>query len=213
MPAPSTNLRLRQTTRQSFRRQATRRTPASPAVRPPAATAALHLTSVGPSGRGHGHRTSDTGRRTPDIWTLGRPHRTLDTVAWTGTCRHWALGPKTGRRTLAEDADRTTAWPAFGPSRAITPSDRVLGRLSNLNCVPVEGASSAREPCRLGSQATRRRETGSRTTGSARSLRRPRCASAHCSPAGKWIGAECSAMGEQWARNWQIWRCSIRGVG
>jgi len=72
----------------------------------------------------HRHRTPDSGRRTADTWTLRRPHRTLDTVPWTGKrgCRshrtpdtgHWT--PDAGRRTLAEDADRlTTARPASGP--------------------------------------------------------------------------------------------------
>jgi hypothetical protein len=44
-------------------------------------TAALQdLTSAGHSGRGNAQTPdTDTGRRTPDTWTLRRPHRTLDT--------------------------------------------------------------------------------------------------------------------------------------
>ncbi len=59
-------------------------------------TAVLHdLTSVGHSGRGNA-RTPDahTGRRTPETWTLRRPHRTLDTGR---VDRHaWTLDADTG---------------------------------------------------------------------------------------------------------------------
>jgi hypothetical protein len=74
----------------------------------------------------------DTGRRTLDTWTLRRPHRAPDTgrvdtghldaqtpAPDTGhrSRGHWTLAPDTGRRTLAEDADRvTTARPASGPT-------------------------------------------------------------------------------------------------
>jgi hypothetical protein len=68
-------------------------------------TAALHdLTSVGPSG--HGHRTSDTGRRTPDVahWTPGRSDAAPDTGhRWRGQAR-----VDTGRSDRTLDAGR---WP------------------------------------------------------------------------------------------------------
>jgi hypothetical protein len=70
--------------------------PGHPSVRlpapPPRSTTSL--------GRTQRTRTlTDTGRRTLDTWTLGRPHRTLDTGGVDSTCRHWTLGLNTGCRT------------------------------------------------------------------------------------------------------------------
>jgi hypothetical protein len=92
-PASSTRLRLRQTTSRAWTQRATTPTPAIPAVRLPA-----HRRAPGP----HFGRTQRTRQRTD----TGRPHRTLDTVPWTGKRGYWSLAPDTGHRTLAEDADR-----------------------------------------------------------------------------------------------------------
>jgi hypothetical protein len=124
-PASSARLRLGQTTSRSWTRQATTPTPAIPAVRlpapPPRSTTSLRSADA---------ERTDTGRRTLDTWTLGRSDARTGhwtPVAWTGTRGHWTLAPDTGRRTLAEDADRvTTARPAPGLSWATTSSDRAL---------------------------------------------------------------------------------------
>jgi len=77
----------------------------------------------------HRHRTpTPDGGRTPDTWTLRRPHRTPVTgQAPVGT------GRSTGHRTPDTDTDTvTTAQPASGPTLAATPSDRTLRRATVL---------------------------------------------------------------------------------
>ena len=74
-------------------------------------TAALQdLTWAGHSGRGNaqtpdaGHRTADTGQRTPGRSDARTGHWTP--VPWTGKRGHWSLAPDTGHRTLD-----TGRWP------------------------------------------------------------------------------------------------------
>jgi hypothetical protein len=82
------------------------------------------------------HDLTPVGQRTRERTDTGRPHRTptpgrsdARTGHRTGTCGHWTLAPDTGRRTLAEDADRVTkARPASGSLGPTMPSDRALGR-------------------------------------------------------------------------------------
>jgi hypothetical protein len=142
-PASSARLRLGQTTSRSWTQRATTPTPAIPAVRRPAPPPRC-ITSLRPDTADagtHGHRTPDTGQRTPGRSDARTGHWTP--VAWTGTRGHWSLAPDTGRRTLAEDTDRVTkARPAAGPPgppRRATP----LGRP---NRVPVDGACGAPQP-------------------------------------------------------------------
>jgi hypothetical protein len=75
---------------------------------------------------GRSHRTPDTGHRTPDT---GRPHRTLDTLAW--TVHAWTLDAHTGHWTRTRGR-----WPRTRTGRqgtagirtcwATTPSGRLL---------------------------------------------------------------------------------------
>jgi hypothetical protein len=138
-PASSARLRLGQTTSRSWTQRATTPTPAIPAVRRPAPPPRC-MTSLRPD-------TADAGthgHRTPDTWTLRRPHRTLDTDrvdrhAWTLVARtgHWTPDAGRGHRQGDEGtAGSRTSW-------ATTPSDRALGRP---NRVPVDGACGAPQP-------------------------------------------------------------------
>jgi hypothetical protein len=156
-PASSARLRLGQTTSRSWTRQATTPTPAIPAVRlpapPPRSTTSLRSADA---------ERTDTGRRTLDTWTLGRPHGHWTPVAWTGTRGHWTLAPDTGPRTLAEDADRvTTARPTPGLSWGHHVERPRAGRRPMLLGTAPAALGS---PCRLGRKVTCRREAASRTT-------------------------------------------------
>src|SRR5512132_1939311 len=95
-----------------------------PAPPPPSTTSRSDTADAGTDG----HRTStlDTGRWTPDAWTLRCPHRTLDSSrvdghAWTRG--HWTLAPDTGHRTRAEDVEPVTkARPASAPPGLVRPA-------------------------------------------------------------------------------------------
>ena len=124
-PASSTRRRLRQTTSRSWTQRATTPTPAIPAIRlpapPPRSRTSLWPDTADAATHRHRRRHRTPGRRTPDTWTLRRPHRTLDSgpvdrQAWTLVARTGHRTPDTGHRTLAEDVDRvTTARPVSGP--------------------------------------------------------------------------------------------------
>jgi hypothetical protein len=113
-----------------------RPTPAIPATRLPAPTAALQdLASAGHSGRGNAPTPdAHTGRRTADTWTLRRPHpdtgqrsrgqANVDTGHSHRTPDTGHRTPDTGRGRGQGDegaAGIRTSW-------ATTPSDRTLGR-------------------------------------------------------------------------------------
>src|SRR5215216_1987222 len=155
-PASSARLRLGQTTSRSWTQRATTPTPAIPAVRRPAPPPRC-MTSLRPDTADagtHGHRTPDTGQRTPGRSDARTGHWTP--VAWTGTRGHWSLAPDTGRRTLAEDTDRVTkARPAAGPPgpprRATARWDAQTMFLWTAPAVPLS-------PWRLGGEATFQRE-------------------------------------------------------
>jgi hypothetical protein len=166
-PASSTRLRLRQTTSRSWTQRATTPTPAIPAIRLPAPPPRSR-TSLGPDtahAATHKHRTPtpDTGRRhrTPDTWTLRRPHRTLDIgpvdrQPWTLVARTGHRTPDTGRwprtRTGDEGAAGIRTW-------ATTPSDRTLGRPTVFLWTAPAALDS---PCRLGGAAAFQHEMASR---------------------------------------------------
>jgi hypothetical protein len=163
VPAPSARLRLGQTTSHSFRWQATTPTPAIPAC-----GCLPHRRGPRPHfGRTQRTRTrTDTGRRTLDTWTLGRPHRTLDTG---GVDRHvWTLDPRTEHWTPDAGRGRGQGDDVMTGIRAVlshhAERSRAGTRLSTPKRVHMDGARSTREPCRLGSEVTCRRETGSRNT-------------------------------------------------
>jgi hypothetical protein len=152
-------------------------------------TAALpNLTSAGHRGRGNARtvdahqgpdaRTPETSQRTPGRSDVRTGHWTP--VGWTGKRGHWSLAPDTGRRTLAGDADRvTTTRPA---SRPPGPPRRVIVRWDAQLCSC--GRDLRGSAAHAGSAV--RSPAGARLPlalpCSARSLRRPRRASAHCSP-------------------------------
>ena len=127
-----------------------------------------------------GDRTPNTGDRPADTWTLRRPHRTLDAgrvdrhacpvVARTG---HWTPDAGRGHRQGDEGtAGSRTSW-------TTTPSDRALGRPTVFLWTGPAG-SAAHAGSAVRSPAGARLPLA--LPCSARSLRRPRRASAHCSP-------------------------------
>jgi hypothetical protein len=178
----------RQTTSRSWTRRATAPTPAQPsraaACPPPSSLPHFGRTprtrERTDSGRppGTGRRTPETGQRTPGRSDVRTGHWTP--VAWTGKRGHWSLAPDTGRRTLAGDADRVTtarlaSRPPGPPRQVIVRWDAQLcscGR--DLRGSAAHAGSAVRSPA------------GARLPlalpCSARSLRRPRRALAHCSP-------------------------------
>jgi hypothetical protein len=147
-------------------------------------------------GRPTGHRTPDTGRRTPtpdsghpDAWTPTQDtgHRTP--VAWTPHAWTLDLTPDTGRRMLLRP-DRLTRHGQLRIFWAITPSGCPLGcRTVFLLTAPA----ALGVPCRLGGEATCQcAKLPIALSAAARSLRRPSGASAHCSPRKK-VGVESRA--------------------
>jgi hypothetical protein len=105
-PASSARLRLGQTTSRSWTQRATTPTPAIPAVRRPAPPPRC-MTSLRPDTADagtHGHRTPDTGHRTPGRSDARTGHWTP--VAWTGTRGQARVDTGRSHRTL--DAGR---WP------------------------------------------------------------------------------------------------------
>jgi hypothetical protein len=137
-------------------------------------------------GRPTGHRTPDTGRRTPtpdsghpDAWTPTQDtgHRTRSRGH--RTRGHWTLTPDTGRRMLLRP-DRLTRHGQLRIFWAITPSGCPLGcRTVFLRTAPA----ALGVPCSLGGEATCQcAKLPIALSAAARSLRRPSGASAHCSP-------------------------------
>jgi hypothetical protein len=137
-PAPASIPRFRpgQTRSRSWTWRATTPTPAIPAMRlpapPPPSTTSLRSDTADAGTHGH---------RTPDTWTLRRPHRTVDTGR---VDRHaWTLDARTGHWTLAEDADTVTKhdWhPHLLGHHAQRP------RAGTPNRVPVNSACGAWRP-------------------------------------------------------------------
>ena len=134
---------------------------------------------VGHSGRGTA-RKADAPDTDTDTWTLRRPHRTPDS----GVDRHaWTLDTRTGHRTPDAGRGRGQGDKARQASGRLRDRHDERPPAGTPNRVPVDGARSARQPMTARREATCQRETAYRTTRqTARSLRWPSRASAHCSP-------------------------------
>ena len=135
-------------------------------------------------GRTQGTREpTDTGHppgdRTPDTWTLRRPHRTLDSGRVDRTRGGWTSAPDTGHRTLAEEGHADEGTAGIRTSWAATPSGRALGH-PTVFLWTAPAALGNHDGSAVGHLPAR--DCLSHDQAAARSLCRPSRASAHCCP-------------------------------